>query len=233
MRKKYRYVFFDLDDTLWDFHENAKLSLQDIYNKWELNHYFEDFETFFQFYVHRNAELWEAYGKGEITREYLMMERFLYPLSMMGINDHELARKMGDHYLKILPTKTALKPFAKELLDYLSPKYPITLISNGFREVQYKKIRSCQIENYFSFIVLSEDAKALKPDTRIFEYALELNQAKPQETIMIGDSYIADILGAKNAGIDQVYFKNNTKQSPEKFDCTYQISHLKEVLEIL
>jgi putative hydrolase of the HAD superfamily len=140
---------------------------------------------------------------------------------------------MGDYYLKILPTKTALKPFAKELLDYLSSKYPLTLISNGFREVQYKKIRSCQIENYFSFIVLSEDAKALKPDARIFEYALELNQAKPQETIMIGDSYIADILGAKNAGIDQVYVKNNTNLSAEKFDCTYQISHLKEVLEIL
>ncbi|MDO9152507.1 MAG: HAD-IA family hydrolase [Paludibacter sp.] len=146
------------------------------------------------------------YGKGEITKEFLMVERFRHPLVFVGVDNDELAVQIGDQFLEILPTKTTLIPYAKELLDYLHPNYPLTIISNGFIEVQYKKLRSANIEHYFSHVVLSEAAKALKPDKRIFEYALQLNGAKASETIMIGDSYEADIRGARNAGIDQVYF---------------------------
>ena len=98
-------------------------------------------------------------------------------------------------------------------------------------EVQYKKLRSANLEHYFSHIVLSEAAGALKPDKRIFEYALELNNANAIETIMIGDSYAADIVGAKNAGIDQVYLTSKIEQNEK--NATYWVKRLKDVKGIL
>lgn len=199
-----------------------------------LNKHFEDFDQFFDIYAKRNIELWEMYGKGEITKEFLMMERFRYPLAKMGVDDTELAEEIGIQYLDNLPTKKALMPHAIELLDYLKAKgYPLTLISNGFVEVQYRKMRSSGIEHYFQHVVLSEAAGALKPDKQIFEYALELNGAQASEAIMIGDSFAADIIGAQNAGIDQIYYPLHYPENGEKPDCTYIIRSLKEVMEIL
>ncbi|MDO9153277.1 MAG: YjjG family noncanonical pyrimidine nucleotidase [Paludibacter sp.] len=230
---KYKYVFIDLDDTLWDFHTNAKLSLQDMFVHRKLNRHFTDFEEFFRIYAKRNIELWESYGKGEITKDFLMAERFRYPLSKMGVDDMKLAEEIGIQYLEILPAKTALMPYAIDLLEYLYPKYPLSIISNGFVEVQYKKLRSSGIEKYFSHIVLSEAANALKPDKQIFEYALELNGAKAAETIMIGDSYEADIRGAQNASIDQIYFPLKKNENFTDKPSTYYIQSLKDVFDIL
>lgn len=230
---KYKYVFIDLDDTLWDFHTNARLSLQDMFTDRNLSRYFTDFDEFFNIYAKRNIELWEAYGKGEITKEFLMSERFRYPLAKMGIDNIKLAEEIGVQYLDILPTKTALMPYAIELLDYLYLKYPISVISNGFVEVQYKKLISCDIKKYFKHIVLSESAKALKPDKKIFEYALNLNHAQPAEAIMIGDSYEADIRGAQNASIDQIYLSTKADEDLTSKPSTYYVNSLKTIFDIL
>ena len=229
----YKYVFIDLDDTLWDFHANAKLSLQEVYEYRKLNQYFDSFDQFFKIYAKRNLELWELYGKGMISKEFLMVERFRHPLAFVGIDNDELAIQIGDQFLDILPTKTILIPFAKELLDYLYPKYPLTIISNGFVEVQYKKLRSANLEHYFTHVVLSEAAKALKPDKRIFEYALQLNNAIADETIMIGDSYEVDIMGARNAWIDQIFFNPKLDSTEKKELSTFQVKNLEEILHFL
>lgn len=229
----YKYVFIDLDDTLWDFHANAKSSLHEIYEERNLSQYFDSFEQYFSIYAKRNIELWELYGKGTISKKELSLERFLHPLIQVGINNSVLAKQIGDEYLEILPTKTALIPFAKELLDYLYPRYPLTIVSNGFIEVQYKKLESCQIGQYFSHVVLSEAAKALKPDKRIFEFAMQLNNATAPECIMIGDSYEADIVGARNAKIDQAYFDPKQRILSDYFPTTYHIKKLDELLKIL
>ena len=229
----YKFVFIDLDDTIWDFHTNAKLSLQDMFIDRGLNRHFVDFDEFFSIYAKRNIELWEAYGKGEISKDFLMSERFRYPLSKMGVDDYKLAEEIGIQYLDILPTKTALMPYAIELLDYLYLKYPLTIVSNGFTEVQYKKINSCGIGKYFSHIILSEEANALKPDKKIFEFALWKNGAKASETIMIGDSYEADIKGAQNASIDQIYFPLDKSENLSNKTSTYYIKSLKDVFNIL
>lgn len=233
MLKKYKYVFIDLDDTIWDFHTNARVLLEDMYNEQNLNRYFENFDEYFTIYAKRNLELWEIYGKGEITKENLNIERFKHPMLIKGIDDHDLAIKTGDRFLELLPTKTTLIPYAIELLDYLSAKYPLTIVSNGFVEVQYKKMQSCNIEHYFAHIVLSEAAKALKPDKRIYEYALQLNKAKASEVIMIGDSFEADIRGAQNAGIDQIFLNLNAKEIEPMYRPTYTVTKLEEVLNIL
>ncbi len=228
----YKFVFIDLDDTIWDFHTNARHALQQMFDERNLKAFFENFNEFFLIYAKRNIELWEAYGKGEITKDFLMAERFRYPLSKMGVDDIELAEEIGHQYLDILPTQTALMPDALETLEYLKAKYTLTIISNGFIEVQNKKIQSCGIRDYFAHIVLSEEAKALKPNPKIFEYALKLNGGLPHEAIMIGDSYEADIRGAQNAGIDQVFYPLNN-QFKENQTATYRIKGLRELLNIL
>ena len=229
----YKTVFIDLDDTLWDFHANAKSSLQEIYVERNLGQYFDSFDQYFNLYAKRNIELWEMYGKGTISKEALTLERFQHPLIQVGIDNAALAKNIGEQYLGLLPTRTMLVPFAKELLDYLYPKYPLTIVSNGFVEVQYKKLHSCHIEQYFAHVVLSEAAEALKPDKRIFEYALRLNNATTSETIMIGDSYEADIKGAQNADIDQIYYHPNQKPEDKEKQATYQVKSLREILDIL
>ena len=227
----YKHVFIDLDDTLWDFHANAQAALEEIYNNHQLYNHFDSFEHYFNIYAKRNLELWELYGKGEITKEFLNFERFSHPLVQVGAGNVEIAEQIGREFLEMLPTKTLLIPHAKELLDYLYPKYPLTIISNGFIEVQYKKLSSSNLEHYFTHIVLSEGAKALKPDKRIYEYAMQLNSATASECLMIGDSYEADIVGARNAGIDQVFYQPSLT-SPEK-PATYRIETLEDIFKIL
>jgi putative hydrolase of the HAD superfamily len=229
----YKHVFIDLDDTIWDFHGNARAVLQEIYEEQGLSEYFKDFDEYFRIYAKRNLELWELYGKGEITKEFLNVERFRHPLLHVGVDNLILAKETGIQFLDMLPNKTLLIPFAKELLEYLSAKYRLTVVSNGFIEVQYKKLRNSNLEHYFTHVVLSEAAKALKPDKRIFEYALQLNNANAAETIMIGDSYEADIVGARNAGIDQIYFKPNISLSELNNQATFQVTELEKILSIL
>lgn len=228
----YKAVFIDLDDTLWDFHANARISLQEMYTNRGLNRHFDSFDEFFEIYAKRNIELWESYGKGEITKDYLMLERFRYPLSRMGVDDLELAHEIGHQYLEILPTQKTLMPHALEVLDYLKERYSLTIISNGFTEVQYKKLKSSGLAHYFNHVVLSEQAGALKPDPRIFTHALHLNDVEAHEAIMIGDSYEADIRGAQASGIDQVYFPLHGNAKPHQ-TATYRIDSLKELMQIL
>ena len=227
----YKYIFLDLDDTIWDFHANTKLTLNEIYETRNLGEYFDSFEQYFSIYSKRNLELWDLYGRGEVTKDALSLERFLHPLREVGLEDEKLALKIGQEYLDLMPSRTTLVPHAIELLDYLAPKYPLTIVSNGFIEVQYRKLKNCQLEHYFSHVVLSEEAGALKPDKRIYEYALQLNGATASETIMIGDSYDADIYGAQNAGIDQIYFRYSKKQTNQP--ATFTVDSLQEIMKIV
>lgn len=229
----YKHVFIDLDDTLWDFHANARTVLEEIYEEQKLSQHFKSFDEYFIIYAKRNLELWELYGKGEITKEFLNVERFRHPMRHVGVDNHKLAIETGIQFLEILPSRTVLIPYAKELLEYLYAKYPLTIVSNGFIEVQYKKLRNCRMEHYFAHVVLSEAAKALKPDKRIFEYALQLNNAKAAETIMIGDSFEADIKGAQNAEIDQIYLNLNSATINTENPPTFTVTKLEEIISIL
>ena len=233
--KKYKFLFIDLDDTLWDFHTNAKLSLHDVFTQEKLFERFQDFDAFYEIYSKRNLELWAQYGQGLITKEFLSTERFLYPLRKVGINDAALATSMNARFLDILATKTELVPYAREILEVITNKnIPVTLISNGFIEVQYRKMRSANIEHYFTHVVLSEMVGALKPNPEIFEYALKLNNAHKDEVLMVGDSFEADIEGALASGIDAAYL--NTYNRPMTIDINTKgfklIKSLKELEEL-
>lgn len=227
---RYTAVFLDWDDTLWDFRANAYISLQEMYAKYQLEQFFESFDHFFRLYAFRNKQLWELYGSNKITKEELHRERFQYPFVQVKALNEKLSAQIGDDFLMTTTTKKELIPYAKELVIYLAERYPLTIISNGFSEVQYRKIQGSGLASYFKHIVLSETAGAQKPDPAIFALALETNRISAQAAIMIGDNYDTDIQGAKNSGIDQIYY---CPHSLEGQTATYMVDNLKTITHIL
>lgn len=230
-QKKYRIIFFDLDHTLWDFDSNAHDCIKELFEEYGLQQT-TGFEQFFTAYEKHNNRLWAEYEAGNLRKEVLRSLRFHLTMKDFGINDYDLAERFGWAYVDRCPRKTNLFPHAIALLDYLRPKYRMAIISNGFPEVQDIKLKSCGIANYFDRIFISEVVGYQKPRPEIFHAAATAFNASKKHCLMIGDSWENDILGARNYGIDQVYF-NPKQQGPEGRKATYEIASLKELMEIL
>ena len=176
--------------------------------------------------------MWAKYRLGEIKKEDLRDKRFLLTLNEFDVNDENLAKKIGDDYINISPTKTELFPHAVEILEYLYKKYTLAIITNGFKEVQFTKLKNCNLEKYFKKLICSEDVGRQKPHPDIFHYSLSSLNAKKNESIMIGDDYEVDILGANKFGFSSVFFNPN-KLEVNILKNMHEISSLKELQDIL
>jgi putative hydrolase of the HAD superfamily len=231
---KYKHIFFDLDHTLWDFETNASLVLQQLYNIHQLeNRGVPSFDEFHRTYSVHNDKLWDRFRKGYITRNDLRTKRFRLTLLDFKIGDEKLSEALGTAFLEELPAQTALFPHAKEVLEYLAAKnYPMHMITNGFEDTQLRKMKNSGIDHFFTHVITSETAGSLKPYREIFDYAITKAAATTDSSIMIGDALDIDILGAFNAGIDQVYFNPSVPASGE-LKPTYTINSLHELKEIL
>lgn len=229
---KYRHLFFDLDHTLWDFEENARVTLLELYNTLQLEQRgVHDFGLFHKNYMAHNEKLWERYRNGYIKQEELRVKRMWLALLDFKIADELLAKDMSLRFLDLLPTRTILFPYAIEILDYLTKKnYELHLITNGFEKTQHSKLKYSGLHKYFKEVITSEGSSSLKPQKEIFDYAFERTGADPSESIMLGDSIEVDIIGAMNAGIDQVFI--NHLNIPIDIKPTYVVRSLKELEEI-
>lgn len=229
---KYRHLFFDLDHTLWDFEANAKTTLRELHDELELHKKgIDDFDLFHKNYLEHNEKLWQRYRDGLIKQDELRLKRMRLALLDFKIADDTLAKEMSERFLELLPTRTILFPHAVEILQYLTRKgYKCHLVTNGFDKIQHSKLHYSGLTAFFTEVITSEGSNCLKPQKEIFEYAIQKCGAKPEECIMIGDSIEADILGAINAGIDQV-FVNHTGIEPE-IKSTYAVRSLKELMDI-
>ena len=176
--------------------------------------------------------MWAEYADGKVTKDELNRQRFLYPLEAVGEGDAALAKAFSEDFFAVIPTKSRLMPHAREVLEYLAPKYNLYILSNGFQELQCHKMRSAGIDRYFKKIVLSHDIGVLKPWPEIFHFAMSATQSELRESLMIGDSWDNDIAGARGVGMHQVYY-NVTGRSEFPFKPTYQITDLKELLQLL
>ena len=235
--KHYQDLFIDFDDTLYDTHGNAVIALHETFEAFRLERYFVDPQVFHDTYWAANIDLWTRYAQGEITRDYLIVERFRRPLAAgNGLEvTEELCLRMSDTFLDFCSTKPGVVEGAHELMDYLRSRgYRMHMTSNGFHEVQYKKLEACGLRDYFDTIILSEDAGVNKPSPQFFDYAFRLSGARRENTLMIGDNLQTDILGALNSGIDALLFNrwdvdtNDCPQPP-----TFIANKLLDIKEIL
>lgn len=229
---QYKNLFIDLDDTLWDIHKNGKVCLEEIYRDYGYEEFYPTFEAYYNVYMPSNHHLWALYREGKITKENLIVERFLVPVRAFGIDDPDYAKKLSDDFLERTTRETRLIDGTMELLEYLKPKYRMHIVSNGFREVQFKKIENSGLKPYFNKVILSEDAGINKPHPDIFTYALKNTNSRRDQTMMIGDSWDADIVGARQSRIAQLWF-NPEKIAPGGFEPTYTVQTLSEIKEIL
>lgn len=229
---KYRHLFFDLDHTLWDFETNADETLRFLFEHHALGRYgLFTVDEFIRVYSDVNHALWRLYQSNKITQTQLRSVRFVRTLTKLGLTEDQVPAGISEQFTNILPQKAAVFPFTYEVLDYLKSKYELHLITNGFRDIQHIKLASSRLTDYFQEMVTSECCGHLKPDQRIFQHALERTGASAQESLMIGDNLECDVLGAFNAGIDQVYF--NPEKRRHFAQTTYEISCLSELKEIL
>ncbi|ELR69141.1 2-haloalkanoic acid dehalogenase [Fulvivirga imtechensis AK7] len=230
--RNYRVIFFDLDHTLWDYDKNSHETLNDLYHNYQL-HTLGGF-SFDQFY-HRfgevNSGLWSQYHQGAIDRSVIRNERFGRVLNHFKVSDPELALRISDDYILQCPAKTNLFPYTHDVLRYLSSKYKLYILTNGFDDVQEIKISHSNLKGYFNGMITSETIGYRKPSREIFHHAVKTAGATTAESLMVGDNLKADILGAKNASIDSIYF--NPYKRIHKEDIHLEINCLSQLMNIL
>ena len=235
--KKYKDLFIDFDDTLYDTHGNAVIALQETFDAFHLERYFDNPQVFYDAYWAANVDLWTRYSKGEITRPYLIVERFRHPLSEgKGLDiTEQYCLEMSDRFLDFCSCKPGVIEGAHELMNYLKEKgYRMHMCSNGFHEVQYKKLAACGLRDYFDTIILSEDAGVNKPSPLYFDFALKMSGAHRESTLMIGDNLNTDIQGALSAGIDALLFNRwQVNLSESTVAPTFVVETLADIKQIL
>lgn len=203
-------IFFDLDHTLWDFEKNSGLAFQQVINELYLPFTINEFLTH---YVAINNTYWDKYSLNQISQEELRVGRIRDTFSRLKYDSSlEEIIEVGDRYISYLPNYNNLFEGAIELLDYLKPKYKLHIITNGFSAVQEQKLRKSNIYDYFQSITDSELAGVKKPDSKIFEFAMNTANVSVEKAIMIGDNLIADVQGAQNVGMDVIFYNEHFKE---------------------
>jgi putative hydrolase of the HAD superfamily len=228
----YKCIFFDLDHTLWDYEKNSRETLADLYEHFTLKqHGVTDVDQFSVIFKDVNEKLWELYDRGLIDSDYIRRERFKQILQKFDAYTEELSSALSHEYLHNCPKRNNLMPHAFETLQYLSERYNLTVVTNGFEEIQHTKLTSSNLLHFFDHVVTSQKAGHKKPAREIFEYALRSNAINAPEAMMVGDNLITDIGGARNASIDVTFF--NPFETEHEETLHYEIKNLKELCDLL
>ncbi len=228
---KYKHLFFDLDDTFWDVRSNQEAAQRELFSVFGMADHFPDFDTYYHTFREINQKLWTEYRDGIVTRETLRNQRFVRLLEAGGIRDERLAMDMSNEYLRISPTFHALMPHSQEVLEYLYGKgYAMSLITNGFNEVQFRKVEHSGLKKFFQRITTSEFAGIGKPNPGIFEYAMRKAGVTPGECIMVGDDVYTDIYGASTAGMPSVFVNRSGAEHDQH--PLYEVRSLLELKDI-
>ena len=244
--KKYTHLFFDLDGTLWDLKRNTRTAMEELFTLHiqQIGHL--DFEFFFRRYHHHNDHVWALYRQDKIKKEELRYVRFERAFADLN---HQASFDFIDQFsldfLEVAPRQTLTMDGAHQLLDYCKEKYTMHIITNGFVEVQGHKMKAASLEGYFEHVINSEHAGVRKPHPDIFHYALQKAGARVEESLMIGDDWEADILGARDFGMDQAFLtvkevEQNAANAAHgngavrhNYKPTYTLHSLTDLMEIL
>ncbi|MGE5630684.1 MAG: YjjG family noncanonical pyrimidine nucleotidase [Caulobacteraceae bacterium] len=226
---KYEIIMFDADDTLFDFKKSEKYAFENTMLEFDME-YDENYHL--KVYHGINTAIWKEFEKGLITQEKLKIERFkrLSDSLNAGFDEFEFAKSYMEH----LSNASFLYDFSTELIERLHKDYKLIMITNGLTVVQEKRIKKSAIAQYFEDIVISEEVKVSKPDSRIFELALNnIKHTDKSKVLIVGDSLTSDIQGGINSGIDTCWYNPNNIANQTGIKPTYEISNLAELIDIL
>lgn len=228
-----QHIFFDLDNTLWDHRKNAYLTLQEIFIREKIKDIYQiDFEDFHREYFHINENLWALIRDGKITKEYLRKHRFYDSFLSFGINNFELSQTFEHNFLDEILQYNELVKGTLPLLEYLNQKgFCLHILSNGFQEVTHRKCELSGIKSFFKTITSADEINIRKPQPEIYQYAINKANALKTNSLMIGDDWIADIVGAKKFGIKTIYFDRFNDDIKDKN--ILKINCLEELIDIL
>ena len=198
-----KHIFFDLDHTLWDFEKNSDLAFQKVFKKQNVTANINDF---LKVYRPLNKEYWKLYREEKVTKQELRYQRLKKTFDAIKYNiSDDTIDIIAVEYIDFLADFNHLFNNTFEVLDYLNEKYELHIITNGFSEIQTKKMESSKILHYFDKIITSDSVGVKKPNPKVFEYALQIANAKKENSLMIGDSLEADIQGALNIGMNAIH----------------------------
>ncbi len=221
-------VFFDLDHTLWDFDRNSGLAFQRVFSKHSIELPLADF---LREYEPINLDYWKKYREERVTKEELRRGRLTETFDIFKLKySMEIIDSLASCYIDELPVDNHLLVGTFEILDYLSEKYRLHIITNGFEEVQHLKLRNSGIGEYFRSVTTSEEVGLKKPHPTVFNTALEKASTVPENSIMIGDSFEADIIGAKNAGMHTLFFNYRKEIVSSPFSSVNELLEIKQYL---
>lgn len=224
-----QHIFFDLDNTLWDFNHNSREAIGELFEHDDLNGQIDvDRETFIDRYIDHNERYWSLYRENRISKSRLRIARFEAVLTEFGVEDKPLARRLCDIYMAECPKKSKLIDGAKEVLDALHGSYQLHILSNGFAETQFTKLKASGIDSYFEQVITSERASSRKPQDRIYAFAEQLTGAQPEHSLMIGDYVDIDVIGAVDRGWHAIHYN----PAGEEHDYP-SITHLSELVSLL
>ncbi|MDO6599550.1 YjjG family noncanonical pyrimidine nucleotidase [Tenacibaculum sp. 1_MG-2023] len=224
-----KHVFFDLDHTLWDFDKNSELTFQEVFQELEISIKVNDF---LEVYMPINLNYWRLFREEKVSKSKLRYGRLKDSFNALEftISDGKI-NKIADLYIEYLPNYNYLLEGTLDLLDYLKSKYKMHIITNGFDEVQHLKIKKSGLNSYFDKIITSESVGVKKPNPKIFEFALNQANTIPQESIMIGDSYDADVIGALEFGMMAIHC--NFKAAENKIGGILSVNSLEQIKDYL
>ena len=231
--KKYEYLLFDADNTLFDFEKAEYLSFKETCSASKMNFT----EEIYVKYSEINDSLWKRIEKNEITLDFLKLERFRLLLFYLGFDNSEdtfnKAAKMRDVYVENLANQACLVEGAEKICKALSVKYKMYLVTNGISEIQRSRFNKSAIKEFFLDIFVSEDIGHAKPSHAYFDYVLEkIGDHDKSKYLVIGDSLTSDCDGAISYGLDICRFNpDNLPDNGRKL--TYNIKKLSELAEIL
>ncbi|WP_375325315.1 YjjG family noncanonical pyrimidine nucleotidase [Flagellimonas sp. GZD32] len=221
-------VFFDLDHTLWDFEKNSALTFAKILRE---NRVEVELESFLEVYSPINLQMWALYREDKITKSSLRYQRLRLTFDKLATEvTDDVIDVLAHEYIAHLSSFTHLLPNSMEILEYLSAKYRLHIITNGFQEVQDKKLKGSRIDHYFEIVVNSEMAGVKKPHPQIFELALNKANVHSKNAIMIGDNLEADILGAKAMGMQVVHYNSNKEPDHTESVIINDLIEIKNIL---
>ena len=220
-------IFFDLDHTLWDFNENSRHAFSKIFKIKKID---LDLENFIKLYNNVNQKYWKFYRENVISHQYLRIKRLEESFHLSGINlSLTDLDEINNLYIRLLTSFNNLIPGSLSLIKFLKRNYRLSIITNGFEDIQHKKINNSGLKNYFDQVITADKVGFKKPNPEIFKKALKKNNLDSSSCLMIGDTFEADILGALKINMKAIHFNSNNEKKHKLCPIVYRLIDIKRL----